>query len=86
MPNGPERFKTKSRNEAPPTRESHVLTHSDATGASQIIWGAPAIAAAINRPLSTTYMLLERGLLPGARKIGGKWCFAPAKFMQEIAA
>jgi hypothetical protein len=63
-----------------------VLTHTDAAGVHQLVWGAPSIAAAINRPLSTTYMLLEKGLLPGAKKIGGKWCFAPAKFMQEVAA
>ena len=40
----------------------------------EIIWGAPAIAKAIGRDLRGVYHMLENGLLPGARKVGGRWC------------
>jgi hypothetical protein len=51
-----------------------------------VVWGAPAIAAAINRPLRATYHMLESDRLPGAKKIAGRWCFAPAVFLAAVAA
>jgi hypothetical protein len=40
--------------------------------ASDLIWGAEAIAAELGRPKRAAYHLLERGRLP-AKVIGGKW-------------
>ena len=39
-----------------------------------IIWGARAIAKTLNTTEKTIFHKLERGQLPGARKIGGRWC------------
>jgi hypothetical protein len=52
----------------------------------KIAWGAPQIAAVISRPLRATYHMLENGTLPGARKIGGKWCLDPDVFFAAFAA
>ncbi|MCB1453198.1 MAG: hypothetical protein KDJ43_06105 [Rhizobiaceae bacterium] len=51
-----------------------------------LVWGADEIAKAINRPVRATYHMLENGVLPGASKVGGRWCFAPAIFYQAVAA
>lgn len=51
-----------------------------------LVWGADNIAKAINRPIRATYHLLETNALPGASKVGGRWCFAPAVFYQSVAA
>lgn len=40
----------------------------------EILWGAEAIARAINRSEHVTYRLLENGQLPPARKVGKRWC------------
>jgi hypothetical protein len=40
--------------------------------ASDLVWGAGAIAKVIGRPISATYHMLERGFLP-AKRIGGRW-------------
>jgi hypothetical protein len=40
----------------------------------EILWGVPAIAAAIGRTARATYHMLESGHLPGAKKVGGRWC------------
>jgi hypothetical protein len=39
---------------------------------SDVIWGATAIAAAINKSERAVFHLLEAGHLP-AKKIGGRW-------------
>ena len=41
--------------------------------ALDLAWGVGAIFKEINRDRRGTYYLLERGLLPGAFKIGGSW-------------
>jgi hypothetical protein len=51
-----------------------------------VVWGAKEIAATINRPVRATYHLLEKDCVPGARKIGGRWCLAPATFFAARAA
>lgn len=53
-----------------------------------LVWGASAIAAAINRTPRQAYYLLESGSLPGAKKLAGRWCFSPNAFRQalELAA
>jgi hypothetical protein len=44
---------------------------------NDLIWGARAIARYINRPVRTTYYLIEKGLIP-AKKLGPKTIFARA--------
>lgn len=57
---------------------------ANATAPLDVVWGAPAIAAAINRPVRATYHMLESGTLPGAKKIAGRWCFAPSVFYDAV--
>jgi len=53
---------------------------SDAVVPLDIVWGAPAIAALINRGVRETYHLLESDQNPlGAKKIGGRWCVSRRK-------
>lgn len=52
--------------------------------ALNLIWGADEIAKAINRPVRATYHMLESGSLPGAAKVGGRWCFDPEVFREFI--
>jgi hypothetical protein len=47
---------------------------------TEIIWGAAAIAKTIGRTEKATFAMLESGKLPGAKKIGGRWCFNPEVF------
>jgi hypothetical protein len=54
------------------------------TPAPTVVWGAPAIAATINRPLRATYHMLESGALPGAKKIAGRWCFDHSVFLAKL--
>jgi hypothetical protein len=53
-----------------------------ATGpsASEIVWGARAIAATIGRSEKAAFAMLEAGKLPGARKVAGRWAFNPKIF------
>jgi hypothetical protein len=50
------------------------------------VWGAKNIARVINRTERQTYLALEKGELPGAKKIAGRWMFVPAKFFEAVAA
>jgi hypothetical protein len=43
------------------------------TETTEIIWGCDAISAAIGRTKKATYVALEKGKIPGARKIAGRW-------------
>lgn len=45
-----------------------------------LIWGANAIAKALGRTERATFHMLEHGQIPGARKVGGRWCFDPEVF------
>jgi len=56
----------------------------NALSKSEIVWGAKAIATAIGRTEKSTFALLESGKLAGAKKIKGKWCFAPAVFFASF--
>jgi hypothetical protein len=54
-----------------------------------VVWGAKAISRVINRTEMQTYHMLEKGLIPGARKVGKLWAFSPSVFaaaMREAAA
>jgi hypothetical protein len=48
------------------------------------VWGAEAISSEINRTPRATYRMLESGTLPGARKVAGRWCFAPSVFYSSL--
>lgn len=39
----------------------------------ELIWGARAIAAVIGKTDRATFAMLERGQIPGARKVGVQW-------------
>jgi hypothetical protein len=51
-----------------------------------IVWGARDIAATIGRTERATFHMLERGQVPGARKIAGRWCLDPEVFFATFAA
>jgi hypothetical protein len=38
-----------------------------------IVWGAKAIGDVIGRSESATFSALERGQVPGAKKVAGRW-------------
>lgn len=40
---------------------------------SDIVWGAKAIGDVIGRSEKATFAALERGQVPGARKVAGRW-------------
>lgn len=46
------------------------------TAAIDILWGAEQIGPEINRTTRQVNHMLASGTLPGARKIGGRWCIA----------
>jgi hypothetical protein len=47
------------------------------------IWGAKAIGNAIGMAEHQAFYLLEKGQLPGARKIGSRWCIS-RKRLREL--
>lgn len=49
------------------------MTEPTDDDALDLIWGAKAIAVAINRTPKQAFNLLEGGHIPPARKAGGKW-------------
>jgi hypothetical protein len=44
------------------------------------VWGAKEIGVAINRSERATFHMLEKGQVPGAKKIAGRWCLDPDVF------
>lgn len=51
---------------------------------ASVVWGGREIARAIGRTRKVTYNLLENGNLPGARKIGGRWCLHLPTFLASF--
>ena len=51
-----------------------------------IVWGAENIAILIGKTAKATFAMLERGHIPGARKIGGQWCISRKKFLASFEA
>lgn len=47
-----------------------------------MIWGARAIGKEINRNERVTFGLLESGQIPGAKKVGGRWCIAASRLRE----
>lgn len=43
-----------------------------------LLWGIDEIGREIRRNRRQAHHLLERGELPGAKKIGGRWCIPRA--------
>jgi hypothetical protein len=62
----------------------HVQSRGMSMDDCDILWGAPAIAAAIGKSTRATYHLLEHGRLP-AKKIGGQWVMSRAAFMLQLS-
>jgi hypothetical protein len=57
-----------------------TIHNQPATAPEELIWGAKNIAVAIRRSKSSAFAMLEQGKIPGAKKVGGRWCFRPAVF------
>jgi hypothetical protein len=51
-----------------------------------IAWGARDIARVLNRPVRATFHALERGEIPGAKKVAGRWCLAIDVFKRAMEA
>ncbi|RWO85762.1 DNA-binding protein [Mesorhizobium sp.] len=49
-----------------------------------LIWGSPAIARAIKRKPRITAYLLEKGEIPGATKVLGKWVISRHKLREKF--
>jgi hypothetical protein len=54
--------------------------------APRVVWGARNIATAIGRSERAVFHMLEKDALPGAKRIGGRWCFDPTVFFATLAA
>ena len=50
----------------------------------KIIWGASEIGKTINRSEKATFVMLEAGKVPGARKVGGRWALKPSVFFASF--
>jgi hypothetical protein len=59
------------------------MTTIDETTASDVIWGAEAIAKAIGQTERATYHLLASGLVP-AKRIGGRWVASRRKLLAAL--
>jgi hypothetical protein len=57
-----------------------TTTNQNQPCSDQVIWGARAIGKAIGRSEKAAFAMLERGKLPGARKVAGRWALNPAVF------
>ncbi|MER8782303.1 DNA-binding protein [Mesorhizobium sp. M1006] len=49
-----------------------------------LIWGSPNIARAINRKPRITAYMLEKGEIPGATKVLGKWVISRHKLREKF--
>ena len=50
----------------------------------EIAWGAAAIGKVLNQTERQTYYMLEKGQVPGARKVAGKWALSIPIFRREM--
>ena len=50
-----------------------MSTVQNETAAPEIVWGAANIAPHIGRTEKGAFHALERGAVPGAKKIAGRW-------------
>lgn len=49
-----------------------------------LIWGSPAIARVIGRKQGITAYMLQKGQIPGARKMLGQWVVARSKLREAF--
>jgi hypothetical protein len=57
---------------------------ADTTESLELIWGAREIGLLINRNPRVTFGLLETNQIPGAKKIGGRWCVSLHKLRETF--
>jgi hypothetical protein len=79
------------------TSEINQMTISNTTGEGKrkaapepidIVWGGENIAILIGKTTRATFAMLERGHIPGAKKVGGQWGVSREKLLAyfEVAA
>jgi len=61
-----------------------MTIQNESAAAPEIVWGAAGIAEIIGRSGKSVFGMLEAGKLPGARRIGGRWCFRPSVFFASF--
>ena len=49
------------------------MKSTEANESLDLIWGAEGIGKEIGRNTRQAFFLLEKGLINGARKVGGRW-------------
>jgi hypothetical protein len=59
-----------------PNRGSFIVNDSK----PEIVWGAEAIGRLIGRSTKSTFDALEKGKIPGAAKVAGRWGINPRVF------
>ncbi len=47
-------------------------------------WGGKDIAKYLGRTERATMQALEKGAIPGARKVGGRWCLSTVEFERHF--
>lgn len=67
--------------ERPTHNIAHALKAVNEETVSGLIWGASAIGKYLGRSEKGAFHVLESGKIPGARKIGGRWCLDLRTFM-----
>lgn len=63
---------------------TELQANTDMTDDLDIVWGARAIGLLINRNSRVTYGLLEAREIPGARKVGNRWCVSRHKLREAF--
>ena len=53
-------------------------------GSDTLVWGAEQIGEVIGRPVRAAFHLLEQGLLPAKKKIGGRWVASRRKLLEAV--
>jgi hypothetical protein len=49
-----------------------------------LVWGVENIAKVIGRTERATFHLLEKHGIPGAQRLGGRWCMKPSVFRKSF--
>ena len=62
------------------------MPDTNPTLSDDLLRGAKPIGSFIGQPTRTVYHLLETGQLPGAFKLGDRWCLRKSTFTRNIGA
>ena len=62
------------------------MPDANPTLSDDLLYGANSIASFVGHPPRTVYHLLETGQLPGAFKLGKRWCLRKSTFLRNIVA